>query len=130
VRVPREIHGMRVRNGHQGNGLNRYGITTPDLTDQCWDSIATWVSLTQPLMLSNESAEKGCSSRAVIGLDLLEKMLAGAEADTCDSAIEYRRCAIEEIHFADGKFDIVISSWHCTTSSSSAWFAGISIAGL
>jgi len=49
-------------------------------------------------------------ARFVIGVDLSEKMLARAKTDTRDSAIEYRRCAIEDIDFADGQFDVVMSS--------------------
>src|SRR5207248_9740578 len=46
----------------------------------------------------------------VVGVDLSEKMLARARADTDDTAIEYRRCAIENIDFRANEFDFVISS--------------------
>lgn len=49
-------------------------------------------------------------ARSVIGVDLSEKMLAYAREHTNDSAIEYRRLAIEDIDFAAGEFDVAISS--------------------
>ncbi|WP_308636889.1 class I SAM-dependent methyltransferase [Paenibacillus silvisoli] len=49
-------------------------------------------------------------AESVIGVDLSEKMIARAKAMTDDSAIEYRRLAIEDIDFAPGQFDVVISS--------------------
>ncbi|WP_144934987.1 bifunctional 2-polyprenyl-6-hydroxyphenol methylase/3-demethylubiquinol 3-O-methyltransferase UbiG [Paenibacillus sp. 32O-W] len=49
-------------------------------------------------------------ARSVVGIDLSEKMLARAREDTNDSAIEYRRLAIEDIDFPEEKFDVVISS--------------------
>src|ERR1700738_4542756 len=39
-----------------------------------------------------------------------EKMLAQARAITADSGIEYRRCAIEDIDFLAGEFEVVTSS--------------------
>ncbi|MEK3723112.1 class I SAM-dependent methyltransferase [Paenibacillus sp. FSL H8-0034] len=50
------------------------------------------------------------SARSVIGIDLSEKMLARAIDNTNDSAIEYRRLAIEDIDFAAEEFDVVLSS--------------------
>jgi SAM-dependent methyltransferase len=47
---------------------------------------------------------------SVVGVDLSDKMLARARQLTDDSAIEYRRGAIEDIEFHDGEFDVVISS--------------------
>jgi SAM-dependent methyltransferase len=49
-------------------------------------------------------------ARSVVGIDLSEKMLARARASTNDSAIEYRRLAIEDIDFSAGEFDVVLSS--------------------
>jgi len=49
-------------------------------------------------------------ARSVVGVDLSEKMLQRARAETDDLRISYRRCAMEDIDFADGQFDIVISS--------------------
>lgn len=49
-------------------------------------------------------------ARSVVGIDLSEKMLARAREDTNDSAIEYRRLAIEDIDFPAEEFDVVISS--------------------
>ncbi|MGE5609676.1 MAG: class I SAM-dependent methyltransferase, partial [Bacillota bacterium] len=49
-------------------------------------------------------------ARFVTGVDLSEKMLARAQAATDDPAIEYRRCAIEDIDFPAEQFDLVISS--------------------
>lgn len=49
-------------------------------------------------------------ARSVVGVDLSEKMLARARDNTNDTAIEYRRLAIEDIDFTAGEFDVVISS--------------------
>lgn len=49
-------------------------------------------------------------ARSVVGVDLSEKMLAYAIENNNDSAIEYRRLAIEDINFAAEEFDVVISS--------------------
>jgi SAM-dependent methyltransferase len=49
-------------------------------------------------------------ARSVIGVDLSEKMLAHAQATTDDSAIQYRRGAIEDVDFPAEEFDLVISS--------------------
>lgn len=49
-------------------------------------------------------------ARSVVGIDLSEKMLARARAETDDPAIEYRLGAIEDIDFADAAFDVVLSS--------------------
>src|SRR5262249_36219819 len=49
-------------------------------------------------------------ARSVVGVDLSEKMLARARESTNDSAIEYRRFAIEDIDFSAAEFDVVISS--------------------
>ncbi|MDF2651976.1 MAG: SAM-dependent methyltransferase [Paenibacillus sp.] len=49
-------------------------------------------------------------ARSVVGVDISEKMLAYARENNNDSAIEYRRLAIEDINFAAGEFDVVISS--------------------
>ncbi|WP_029192871.1 class I SAM-dependent methyltransferase [Paenibacillus harenae] len=49
-------------------------------------------------------------ARSVVGVDLSENMLDRARAMTGDSAITYRRLAIEDIDFAAEEFDVVISS--------------------
>ncbi len=49
-------------------------------------------------------------ARSVVGVDLSERMLARARASTNDTAIEYRRLAIEDIDFAADEFDVVLSS--------------------
>jgi SAM-dependent methyltransferase len=49
-------------------------------------------------------------ARSVVGVDLSEKMLARARADTHDPGIDYRRSAIEDIDFDDGEFHVAISS--------------------
>ncbi len=49
-------------------------------------------------------------AESVVGVDLSEKMLARAQEMTDDPAIEYRHMAIEDINFAAGEFDLVISS--------------------
>ncbi|WP_440116007.1 class I SAM-dependent methyltransferase [Paenibacillus sp. QZ-Y1] len=46
----------------------------------------------------------------VVGVDLSENMLQRAREMTDDSQIEYKRMAIEDIEFAAGQFDVVISS--------------------
>jgi len=52
--------------------------------------------------------ERGALS--VVGVDLSEKMLTRARELTDDPAIEYLRMGIEDIDFADGAFDVVLSS--------------------
>jgi SAM-dependent methyltransferase len=52
--------------------------------------------------------EQGASH--VVGVDLSENMLERARANTEDSAIEYRCCAIEDLDFRPHEFDVVISS--------------------
>ncbi|MDR6879745.1 class I SAM-dependent methyltransferase [Bacillus sp. 3255] len=52
--------------------------------------------------------ERGAHS--VVGLDLSEKMLQRAREMTNDSAITYRKLAIEDIDYEAGQFDVVISS--------------------
>lgn len=49
-------------------------------------------------------------ARSVVGVDLSENMLARAREMTDDSGIEYRRLAIEDFDFAEGQFDVVLSS--------------------
>lgn len=49
-------------------------------------------------------------ARAVLGIDLSEKMLARAAAMTDDPAIEYRRAAIEDVDLPPESFDVVLSS--------------------
>lgn len=49
-------------------------------------------------------------ARSVLGVDLSESMLERARAMTDDPQVEYRRLAIEDIEFAEGEFDVVISS--------------------
>lgn len=49
-------------------------------------------------------------ARSVLGVDLSESMLMRAKEFTDDSAIEYRRIAIEDIDFHEGEFDVAISS--------------------
>lgn len=46
----------------------------------------------------------------MVGIDLSEKMLARARESTSDAAIAYHRLAIENIGFAAGEFDVVLSS--------------------
>ncbi|WP_391573443.1 class I SAM-dependent methyltransferase [Cohnella sp.] len=49
-------------------------------------------------------------AKSVIGVDLSENMLERARTMTDDPHIEYRRLGIEDIDFAAGEFDTVISS--------------------
>ncbi len=53
---------------------------------------------------------RGMGARSVVGVDLSEKMLERARADTDDPAIEYRQGAIEDIDFPPATFDVVLSS--------------------
>lgn len=63
-------------------------------------------------------------ARAVIGVDLSEKMLARAMAEANDPNIEYKRCAIEDGMFEIGQFDLVLSSLAFHYESSSVRSAG------
>jgi SAM-dependent methyltransferase len=49
-------------------------------------------------------------ARDVVGVDISERMLAGARAQTCDAHIIYRRMAIEELALEPNAFDLVVSS--------------------
>lgn len=49
-------------------------------------------------------------ARSVVGVDISEKMLERAVADTDDAAITYQRSAIEDINFDAEEFDVVFSS--------------------
>ena len=54
------------------------------------------------------AAEHG--ARSVLGLDISRKMLAVAREQHAASVIEYRQAAMEDADFADGSFDVVLSS--------------------
>lgn len=54
------------------------------------------------------AAEHG--ARSVLGLDISGKMLEAAHGHHAASVIEYRRMAMEDADFADGSFDVVLSS--------------------
>ena len=47
---------------------------------------------------------------AVIGVDLSEKMLEKAKADTHDESIHYVRAAMEDVDFPPASFEVVLSS--------------------
>jgi len=47
---------------------------------------------------------------SVTGVDISERMLERARADTDDDGITYLRCAIEDFDFPAGTFDVAISS--------------------
>ena len=49
-------------------------------------------------------------ARSVVGVDISEKMLARARESANDTVIAYRQMAIEDIDFAAGAFDVVLSS--------------------
>lgn len=49
-------------------------------------------------------------AQSVVGIDISEKMLERAREMTLDSAIEYRRLAIEELDYPANRFDVVLSS--------------------
>ena len=46
----------------------------------------------------------------VLGIDLSEKMLTRAQADTTDPAIAYQRADLEDLSLPEGSFDVVYSS--------------------
>ena len=54
------------------------------------------------------AAEHG--ARSVLGLDISGKMLEVARGHHAASVIEYRRMTMEDADFADGSFDVVLSS--------------------
>ncbi|WP_138754621.1 class I SAM-dependent methyltransferase [Paenibacillus sinopodophylli] len=49
-------------------------------------------------------------ARSVVGIDLSGNMLERARVLTNDTEIEYRNCAIEDLEFTAGEFDVVLSS--------------------
>lgn len=49
-------------------------------------------------------------AKSVVGIDLSENMLERARGMTNDPHIEYQCLALEDIDFAEGEFDVVISS--------------------
>lgn len=49
-------------------------------------------------------------AKSVIGIDVSEKMLAVAQREHAGEGVRYERVGIEEADFADGAFDVVISS--------------------
>ena len=49
-------------------------------------------------------------ANSVIGVDISEKMLQKAQEMTNDPLISYIKMPIEDIHFSDSQFDVVISS--------------------
>jgi len=54
------------------------------------------------------AAGKGAAS--VVGIDISERMLARARADTAPGAVTYRRADLEALDLAEGSFDVVYSS--------------------
>jgi SAM-dependent methyltransferase len=53
---------------------------------------------------------RNAGAGSVVGVDISERMLAGARAQTCDPHIAYRRMAIEELALEVDGFDLVVSS--------------------
>ncbi|SFB07128.1 Methyltransferase domain-containing protein [Cohnella sp. OV330] len=49
-------------------------------------------------------------AKSAVGVDLSEKMLSRAREMTDDPAISYMRSGIEDLDFAEGAFDVVLSS--------------------
>lgn len=47
---------------------------------------------------------------SVLGLDLSEKMIARATADTCDAAVEYRIADLERLELPEASFDFAFSA--------------------
>lgn len=54
------------------------------------------------------AAEHGAAK--VLGTDISEKMLKTALTKNAISNIVYRQCAMEDLHFSEGSFDVVLSS--------------------
>ena len=50
------------------------------------------------------------AASSVVGNDISHKMLKVAKEKTCFSQVEYKCCAIEDVDFPAGSFDIIISS--------------------
>lgn len=88
------------------------------------DAAGEWTTFRSllPDLLDKKVLDLGCGfgwhcryarerqARSVVGVDLSENMLNRAKAMTEDPQIEYRCLAIEDIAFAEGEFDVVISS--------------------
>jgi SAM-dependent methyltransferase len=53
---------------------------------------------------------RGAGAAEVLGIDVSEKMLARARADTVDAAISYQRADLEGVELPQGAFDLVYSS--------------------
>jgi SAM-dependent methyltransferase len=53
---------------------------------------------------------RNAGAGSVVGVDISERMLAGARAQTNDPRVTYRRMAIEELALEPGGFDLVVSS--------------------
>lgn len=49
-------------------------------------------------------------ARAVVGIELSERMLAKAAELTVERTVRYKRQAIEDVAFGAGEFDVVVSS--------------------
>jgi SAM-dependent methyltransferase len=97
-RMPRSMHGLSA-----GLEWTTFRALLPDLMDRRVLDLGCGFG-----WHCRYAQEHG--ARAVIGIDLSEKMLERARATTQGPGIEYHRCAIEEIDFAANQFDIVISS--------------------
>jgi SAM-dependent methyltransferase len=97
-RMPRSIHG-------QAAGLEwaSFRALLPDLRDKRLLDLGCGFG-----WHCRYAQEQG--ARALVGIDLSEKMLERARATTHGPGIEYRRCGIEDIDFAPDEFHIVISS--------------------
>ncbi len=54
------------------------------------------------------AAEQGAAG--VVGIDISEKMLAKARAETTSAAVSYRRADLETLELAQGGFDLIYSS--------------------
>jgi SAM-dependent methyltransferase len=97
-RMPRSIHGLAA-----GLEWTAFRALLPDLFDKRLLDLGCGFG-----WHCRYAQEHG--TRAVVGIDLSEKMLRRARATTHGPGIEYHRCAIEDIEFAVNEFDIVISS--------------------
>ncbi len=96
--MPRSIHGL------EGAGeWPAFRTLLPDLRDKCVLDLGCGFG-----WHCRYARQQG--ARSVLGVELSEKMLARANATTHHSAIEYRRCAIEDLELPAGQFDLVLSS--------------------
>jgi SAM-dependent methyltransferase len=100
------------------------GYSTLARSQKGLDGAAEWPTLRAmlPAMAGLRVVDLGCGfgwfarwareagAASVLGLDLSEKMLARAAADTQDPAIEYRRADLDQLALPHAAFDLAFSS--------------------